>query len=311
MATKSDKLSIAAITAKYRIQPNVVEILAQMLGIPITEEPENFPLVIENISGEILLRFNCLIPIIDTKQLIRIIDSKFNFPEGYTHYMLKTIDRTKYPPTGEFITTTGMADVDHETERYEVKYIQPNYIDLRNINVFIIIFTGNIGENFTSITTHNGYVIKEMSTSYRIKCSLEYLKEYNLTIIKILFGDEIYDIVCDVVDNYKLKKKVDSEIQRTLSKLYSVIGKNLDVSINGKSLIRVMNDVRTQIIHKYHLPSNFDSHAELKLHTWSNLRGLFKNSVLVDTELQPVTYLMRSAVFTRSHVPVYQSLFVR
>ena len=71
-----------------------------------------------------------------------------------------------------------------------------------------------------------------------------------------------------------------------------------------------MNDVRTQIIHKYHLPSNFDSHIELKLHTWSNLRGLFKNSVLVDTGL-PVTYLMRSAVFTRSHVPVYQSLFVR
>jgi len=310
MATKSDKRNITAITAKYRIQPNVVEILAQMLGIPITEEPENFPLVIENISGEILLRFNCLIPIIDTKQLIRIIDSKFNFPEGYTHYMLKTIDRTNNPPTSEFITITGMADVDHLRERYDVKYIQPNYIDLRSINVFVIIFAGNIGERFPPITTPNGYVIKEMSTSYRIKCSLEYLKEYNLTIIKILFGDEIYDIVCDVVDNYKLKKKVDSETQRTLSPLYSVIGKNLDVSINGKSLISVMNDVRTQIIHKYHLPSNFDSHIELKLHTWSNLRGLFKNSVLVDTGL-PVTYLMRSAVFTRSHVPVYQSLFVR
>ena len=311
MATKSDKLSITAITAKYRIQPNVVEILAQMLGIPITEEPENFPLVIENISGEILLRFNCLIPIIDTKQLIRIIDSKFNFPEGYTHYMLKTIDRTKNPPISEFITTTGMADVDHETERYTIKYIQPNYIDLRNINVFVIIFAGNVGEKITPFTTPNGYVIKDMSTSYRIKCSLAYLKEYNLTIIKILFGDEIYDIVCDVVDNYKLKKKVDSETQRTLSQLYSVIGKNLDVSINEKSLVNVMNDVRTQIIHKYHLPSNFDSHDELKLHTWSKLRGLFRHSDIDDTGLQPVTYLMRSAVFTRCHVPVYQSLFVR
>ena len=311
MATKSDKLSIAAITAKYRIQPNVVEILAQMLGIPITEEPENFPLVIENISGEILLRFNCLIPIIDTKQLIRIIDSKFNFPEGYMHYMLKTIDRTKNPPISEFITTIGMADVDHLRERYEVKYIQPNYIDLRDINVFVIIFAGNSGERILPFTTPNGYVIKEMSTSYRIKCSLAYLKEYNLTIIKILFGDEIYNIVCDVVDNYKLKKKVDSKTQRTLSQLYSVIGKNLDVSINEKSLISVMNDVRTQIIHKYHLPSNFDSHIELKLHTWSKLRGLFKNSAIGDTGLQPVTYLMRSAVFTRSHVPMYQSLFVR
>ena len=47
----SDKRNITAITAKYRIRSNVVEILAHMLGIQISvNKAETFPLTVENIS---------------------------------------------------------------------------------------------------------------------------------------------------------------------------------------------------------------------------------------------------------------------
>ena len=122
----SDKRNITAITAKYRIRSNVVEILAHMLGIPISvNKVETFPLKVESISGEILLRFNCQIPIIDIEQLIRIIDSKLKFPENYTRYMLKTIDRTSIPPTSEFITESCMATVSHENQRYTPRRAGP------------------------------------------------------------------------------------------------------------------------------------------------------------------------------------------
>ena len=350
MTTNSDKLSITAITAKYRIQSNVVKILAQMLGVPISE-PEKFPLVIENISGKILLRFDCLIPIIDTKHLIRIIDSNLNSPEDYSYYMLKTIDRTKTPPASEFITFTVMADVDHETERYDVIYLHCDYIDLRNINVFVIIYAGD-DRRIPQVKAPNGYVIQGFYTPrYRVTHSLAYRKEYNLTIIKILFGDEIHDIVSDVIDNYKLKKKVDPEIQQTLSQLYSVIekkfdrsvnghkiydilsdgifmgpvapitqrtlsqiyseiDKNLDVFINGKSLVSVIRDVRIQIIRKYQLQLNYDLIAALKLCTWSKLQVKFKLCDHSGIGLQQITYLMRSGL-KYGPVYAYQSRSVR
>ena len=122
----SDKRNITAITAKYRIRSNVVEILAHMLGIQISvNKAETFPLTVENISGKILLRFNCQIPIIDINQLIRIIDSKLKFPEDYTHYMLKTIDRASNPPTSEFITESCMATVSHVNQRYTPRRAGP------------------------------------------------------------------------------------------------------------------------------------------------------------------------------------------
>jgi len=122
----SDKRNITAITAKYRIRSNVVEILAHMLGIRISvNKAETFPLTVENISGKILLRFNCQISIINIEQLIRIIDSKLKFPENYTHYMLKTIDQTSIPPTSEFITESCMATVSHENQRYTPRRAGP------------------------------------------------------------------------------------------------------------------------------------------------------------------------------------------
>ena len=179
----SDKRNITAITAKYWIRPNVVEILAQMLGISISINKETFPLTVESISGEILLRFNCQIPIIDIEQLIRIIDSKLKFPENYTRYMLKTIDRTSTPPTSEFITESCMATVSHENQRYTVKYIHPNYIDLCKINVFVIIFAGDASLGRSSlIHMPNGYDVKIPSNCYR-KTHLSYRIEYNLIII--------------------------------------------------------------------------------------------------------------------------------
>ena len=128
----SDKRNITAITAKYRIRSNVVEILAHMLGIRISvNKAETFPLTVENISGKILLRFNCQIPIINIEQLIRIIDSKLKFPENYTRYMLKTIDRTSTPPTSEFITESCMVTVSHVNQRYTPRRAGP----FRNMRV--------------------------------------------------------------------------------------------------------------------------------------------------------------------------------
>lgn len=310
----SDKRSITAITAKYWIRSNVVEILAQMLGIPISvNKAETFPLKVESISGELLLRFNCQIPIIDIEQLIRIIDSKLKFPENYTRYMLKTIDRTSNPPTSEFITESGMATVSHVNQRYTVKYIHPNYIDLCKINVFVIIFAGDASLGRSSlIHMPNGYDVKIPSNCY-CNTHLSYRIEYNLIIIKILFGDKIYDNVRDVVDNYKIRKNIDRETQRTLSQLYSVIGKNLDVTINGKSLTDVISDVRILLIHKYHLPSDYN--FEFRLYTWSLLRSFLKHSDSeknnTDIELQSITYLMQINFIRNIYITEYQARFVR
>ena len=308
----SDKRSITAITAKYWIRPNVVEILAQMLGIPISVNTvKTFPLTVENISGEILLRFNCQIPIIDIEQLIRIIDSKLKFPENYTLYMLKTIDQTSIPPTSEFITESGMATVSHVNQRYTVKYIHPNYIDLCKINVFVIIFAGDASLGRSSlIHMPNGYDVKIPSNYYR-NTHLSYLIEYNLIIIKILFGDEIYDIVRDVVNNYKIRKNIDQETQQTLSQLYSVIVKNFDVTINGKLLTDVISDVRILLIHKYYLPSDFD--FEFRLYTWSLMGSLLRqsDSEKNDTELQSITYRMQINFIRNIYITEYQARFVR
>ena len=310
----SDKRSITAITAKYLIRPNVVEILAQMLGISISvNKVETFPLKVESISGEILLRFNCQIPIIDIEQLIRIIDSKLKFPENYTHYMLKTIDRTSIPPTSEFITESGMATVSHVNQIYTVKYIHPNYIDLCKINVFVIIFAGDASLGRSSlIHMPNGYDVKIPSNYYR-NMHQSYRIEYNLIIIKILFGDEIYDNVRDVVDNYKIRKNIDRETQRTLSQLYSVIGKNLDVTINGKLLTDVIRDVRMLLIHKYHLPSDYN--FDFRLYTWSLMRGFRKQSDSeknnTNIELQSITYRMQINFIRNIYITEYQARFVR
>lgn len=308
----SDKRNITAITAKYRIRSNVVEILAHMLGIRISvNKEETFPLTVENISGKILLRFNCQIPIINIEQLIRIIDSKLKFPENYTRYMLKTIDRTSNPPTSEFITESCMATVSHENQRYTVKYIHPNYIDLCKINVFVIIFAGDASLGRSSlIHMPNGYDVKIQSNWY-CKTHLSYRIEYNLIIIKILFGDKIYDIVRDVVDNYKIRKNIDRETQRTLNQLYSVIGKNLDVTINGKLLTDVISDVRILLIHKYYLPSDFN--FESRLYKWSLMVNLLKHSDSVknDIELQPITYRMQINFIRNIYITEYQARFVR
>ena len=155
----SDKRNITAITAKYRIRSNVVEILAHMLGIRISvNKAETFPLTVENISGKILSRFNCQIPIIDIDQLIRIIDSKLKFPEKYTRYMLKTIDRTSNPPTSEFITESCMATVSHVNQRYTPRRAGP--------------FRGARAHSAPrgSIPQHAGPLLQTNAESYPAKC---------------------------------------------------------------------------------------------------------------------------------------------
>ena len=156
----------------------------------------------------------------------------------------------------------------------------------------------------------NGYDVKIPSNCY-CNTNLSYRIEYNLIIIKILFGDEIYDNVRDVVNNYKIRKNIDQETQQTLSQLYSVIVKNFDVTINGKLLTDVISDVRILLIHKYYLPSDFD--FEFRLYTWSLMGSLLRqsDSEKNDTELQSITYRMQINFIRNIYITEYQARFVR
>ena len=220
MTTKSDKRNITAIVARYRIQSNVVEIMAQMLGV-LVQHNQAFPLKIESISGEILVKFESMGSKIGYGQLMRMINSTITFPNKYSYYMLSA--------AGEFIIRSTIGTINHEEKRcgvynndeyeydeyneYDIKYYS-DYIDLYITDTITIIFTNS--PTFKDIV--HGYPIRRITNLHRCKCkiirNIDYYCEcicmnirayeihYNLLLINEIFGDMVYRLVKNNIKYY-------------------------------------------------------------------------------------------------------------
>ena len=248
---------------KFRLGPNIAELIALAIGIQIHHRPnhnERYPVRFVNLSGVIVGKHICEIPVITHHHLYRLTSYCIEFPADAKGYTLNTID---LEGTIAPIIIDSLGTFDEYNKRCTIKFEYDRNIDLRTIREIMIVYVNYQPYEYNNYPDE--YILKDLSGYYSI-CKTEiYIKSYlhiinekfNMLLIKKLFGSEIESISRNSLNTGEL---VSRDVQKILGQLYMHLPNRYGSKtiVNGKILSDVIECVQKKICRRYTLETNYE-----------------------------------------------------
>ena len=255
--------TLKQVIMKFRLGPNIAELIALAIGIQIHHRPnhnERYPVRFVNLSGVIVGKHICEIPVITHHHLYRLTSYCIEFPADAKGYTLNTID---LEGTIAPIIIDSLGTFDEYNKRCTIKFEYDRNIDLRTIREIMIVYVNYQPYEYNNYPDE--YILKDLSGYYSI-CKTEiYIKSYlhiinekfNMLLIKKLFGSEIESISRNSLNTGEL---VSRDVQKILGQLYMHLPNRYGSKtiVNGKILSDVIECVQKKICRRYTLETNYE-----------------------------------------------------
>ena len=255
--------TLKLVIMKCRLGPNIAELIALAIGIQIHHRPnynEQYPVLFVNLSGDIVGKHMCEIPVITHHHLYRLTRYCIEFPADAKGYTLQTIDlEGKIAP----IIIDSLGTFDEYNKRCTIKFEYDRNIDLRTIREIMIIYVNYQPYEYNNYPDE--YILKDLSGYYSICKNEIYSKsylhiineEFNMLLIKKLFGSEIELISRNSLNTGEL---VSRDVQKILGQLYTHLTNRYGSKtiVNGKILSDVIECVQKKICRRYTLRPNYE-----------------------------------------------------
>ena len=255
--------TLKQVIMKCRLGPNIAELIALAIGIQIHHRPnynERYPVRFVNLSGVIVGKHICEIPVITHHHLYRLTRYCIEFPADAKGYTLKTID---LEGTIAPIIIDSLGTFDEYNKRCTIKFEYDRNIDLRTIREIMIVYVNYQPYEYNNYPDE--YILKDLSGYYSICKNEIYIKSYlhiinekfNMLLIKKLFGSEIESISRNSLNTGEL---VSRDVQKILGQLYMHLPNRYGSKtiVNGKILSDVIECVQKKICRRYTLETNYE-----------------------------------------------------